>query len=315
MISQNLRAIIPVNPPPPPSYPCAIDDLRTVPVFAGKNGRAQFQQYNDGFQAPPFIVRDKNGALVKIKKWYITTDVPVTVTHFDGVKNVFYQKTYTPEEAAFINIPGAYVWPSYRPAPSGAFQILEGQRRQLPNDGLSAWADAGSLAQELKAAGWQVENVEEFKSEGVFAVQYDVSEVRRMWNINIRLADGSFQPQNAGLLFKMKYANGVGAPGEWLGPNKASTPSWAAYGFESGEFSVAPEVPIPVRPLLDNETLKVTPFGVQVIKYEANQVEAGGGDAKSLDALGIRINGLSVMLANLVTKLDRLLGAFGIGGN
>jgi len=65
---------------------------------------------------------------------------------------------------------------------------------------------------------------------------------------------------------KLKYVNGVGAPGAWdLAPR---SPMWVPEYPDTGEQDTRPEVPMPVRRLLPGERIVTGFAGLVMVQRE-----------------------------------------------
>ncbi len=283
--------------PDEPYYP--IDRLYLFDRYDRRSWERAF-----GEQAPPF---DKSR---RPKRWADTSALEgvaepdsqfVEYDYFDLASRSFKKMRLSVQEAAAPNLPGAYVYPEYEPAPTPAVvRHPDGGASPINPLMLASREEAEALRKEL--GGDSV--VESGLSAGPFQIDWR-GEQRRMWGVRI-----GGQLYNAGLLLRRKYSHGVGAPGEWtFSPN--GQPVWRPARRETGENDPRPEVPVPCRRLAPNEALYLdNPF--QVIVYrtdresEFNRTEAGAaGFPPDVRALLERIDAnVQQLLAMSMMKLD-----------
>jgi hypothetical protein len=215
-----------------------------------------------GAQAPPW---DKAR---RIKRWADSTALDegadpaghlVEYTYFDFSSRSFQKFVLTAAEAAAPNLPGRYVYPKYVIEPSPA--VVVGPAPLAPQplsaDILAHKEEAEALAAELGAE--EVVEAATFTS-GAFRIEWN-GERRRQWLLRI-----GAESYNAGLLLKSRHAYGVGAPGQW--ERTPGGPVWVSFVQDTGEQDPRPEVPIPCRPLFEQEALHITPFGVMVYRQD-----------------------------------------------
>lgn len=239
----------PVIPPQPEEVLYGPDKLQLFPRLTRATYREKY-----GVEPPPW---DK---AKRIKRWFDTSvlegveDAENHVVQYEvfdatrprGVRVL----AMTAAEAAAPNLPGAAVYPKYVVAPTPAVIVapISGEKSGVNPEHLSDRAEAVALAAEL---GLDAAAVRE-SSLAMFVVYWN-GERRRPWVIEWKGSD-----LQVSLLLRMRYANGVGAPGRW--DVSGTSPVWVPEAPETGEQDMRPEIPIPVRPLLPNERI-VTGFG------------------------------------------------------
>lgn len=198
----------------------------------------------------------------KIKRWFDTSvlegfsgDIDNEVVAYDVFEPSSATGTrrlvLTLREASTPNLPGAVSYPKYVIAPTPAVVItpITGERTPVNPSYLSLREEAEALAREL---GVESAAVRESALTG-FTTAWN-GEQRRPWVVEFR---GT--PHQVSLLLQRKYAHGVGAPGRW--DLSGEQPVWAPEQQDTGERDLRPEVPIPMRRLLEFEQLdKPSPF-------------------------------------------------------
>lgn len=206
----------------------------------------------------------------RIKRWFDTS----VLENFSGdpenevvAYDVFDAKSetgtrrmvLTVAEASTPNLPGKMVYPKYVVAPTPALIVtpVTGETQGLNSNTICAYREAVALAAEL---GLGPDAVRESALGGLFRVEWN-GEERRAWVIAWR-----GENLQVSLLLKLKYANGVGAPGRWN--LDATSPTWMSEAQETGEQDTRPEVPIPVRKLLPGEKVASGFGGLMMIQRE-----------------------------------------------
>jgi len=192
----------------------------------------------------------------------------------DGTNVIVKENVITVAEAISVNLPGKYSWLKWVP------EVVDGYVKS-PYDGSVTAINPNFVSTRLQA--------EEMKDElgGVairettfarFVLKWGLSEERRLFNVKLRgTTNKEGKWNNVGLLLKMKYRQGVGAPGKFESP--ATEPRWIPKKSEApDEYDLRPEVPIPVRALLPNESARLG-FGgiITIFKDGAGEGSAGGG--------------------------------------
>jgi hypothetical protein len=165
----------------------------------------------------------------------------------------------TPDEARSLNVTGRYVYPDDVIQPTSAVvEDMNGGEQPISPEFLSHRAEAEILRAEMDART-VVENTLER-----FTVHWR-GETRRWWLIRRRA-----RSWNAGLLLRIRYRDGVGAPGVWT--NLDSTrPKWITTPqiIENDTR----EVLVPIRQLASDERIQLSPWGDTVYR-----VDSTGGD-------------------------------------
>ncbi len=211
----------------------------------------------------------------RIKRWFDTSHLeagvdPKTVveyTYFDYASRTFKTMTMTAQEAASVNLPGVKSYPKYAVEPTPAEVVgPNGPVGPLNPELLSTLVQAEGLSVTIQGEG--VKESDGFK-DGGYTIAWN-GEKRRMHMI---LREGHWY--NVGLLLASRNKGGIGSPGVWVLQEKVP-PSWAPQGEENGEQDIRPEIPIPVRPLLENEILLVNRFGAHVVRKDiASELNPG----------------------------------------
>jgi len=212
-----------------------------------------------------------------IKRWadFTVKDEPLTNEYryiylaSDGIKAVVKENVISIGEAISVNLPGKYSWPKWDPAPvMGHVLAPDGSQTAISRWFVSTRAQAETLRVEFDAV-----RIAENSLAGPFRMIYDRSEDRRIWNIKLRgTANKEGDWNSVGLHLRQKFRQGVGAPGEWTAT--ATAPRWVPKKSDTpDEFDARPEIPIPIRALLPNETAKLGLSGVIMIMKDA----ASGG--------------------------------------
>lgn len=183
----------------------------------------------------------------------------VEYDYFDFGAREFRKLSLSVNEAETPNLPGRYVYPKYEPAPTPAVVMNPGGSTSPINPVMLASRDeAEALAAELDADAV----LEQDQFAGAFRIDWS-GETRRIFMLRI-----GGQLYNAGLLLARKNRHGVGAPGEWT-RGSSGQPIWIPKPQETGEDDRRPEVPMPIRPLLENEQLYLgNPFKVIVYRTD-----------------------------------------------
>jgi hypothetical protein len=242
-------------------------------VYYGVGALALFQTFTRdkylsafGVQAPPY---DPTRV---VKSWFdstVDTSNPSNVALYNVVAqdqngNWGLQQLVMPaQEAATVNLTGGISYPPYVVAPTQATRGGSGINALY----LSLTSDAQQLMTEIGGA-----SIIDEGNSPVFPVIYPANEPRRVWDIVFQ-----GEPLNVGLLLAAKYANGVGAPGQWN--TSSGTPVWVpAPPPPTGAGDTRPPRPMPVRSLLPNEKFQTGLMGVGIIRtdlQESNGEQSG----------------------------------------
>ena len=249
------------NPKPQPAerrYPVASLDLFT------QYGRADYKEKFKQ-QAPPFDPKRP------IQRWFDTTPQTGNVTYTVFAGDKIQQLTITAEAARTPNLPGKYDYPRYTFGPTKAKTVApNGLTEGVNPEILVDPAIARSLAQEVVGTAIEAALLEGWTYEWA-------DETRRPFDIEV-----NGKRHAAFALLKMKYAQGVGAPGHWIAT--PGGPIWVSEVQPTGETVVA-VTPMPIRPLLPNEKLVSGGlFGGYLIErsdVEGEPTGGGGGLTKA----------------------------------
>jgi hypothetical protein len=226
---------------------------------------------------------------LKIKRWADLTvkDKPTTSEYrylhlvSDGKNAIVQENVITVGEAISVNLPGKYSWAKWKPAPVMGYVLapLNGLRTPISENFVSTRLQAEEMKRELDAA-----QIIEQTFTGPFRIIYEKEEDRRLFLVRLRGTAG--KPgilTSVGLLLRMKYRQGVGAPGKWESP--ATEPRWIPKKSDApGEYDARPEVPIPIRALLSNETPKLGFAGIITI-FKDKSDGGGGSDDEILQRI------------------------------
>lgn len=214
--------------------------------------------YRERFgQEPPQWNKER-----RIQRWFDPDPPPDgTYTYFDAATGTFKAMTVPLEEARTPNLPGAYSYPKWSPAPTPAVTMNLLTRETWPINPhlLCEFEEAIALAAEL---GIGQSFVRENRFGGAYFGHVWNGETRRLWVIDVPRGGETVSLQ-AALLLGKRHTAGVGAPGRW--DQSGAEPVWVPeVPGDSGENDPRPEVPIPCRGLRPDEKLRKveTPFGV-----------------------------------------------------
>lgn len=201
------------------------------------------------------------------------------------------QRALTNAEAAAVNLPGKYDFPKYTPKSSGVYvhqyddsgtKLTGKQYLTGITESLSLSLEAVQMKEEMEDAGFACGEIFESSQGGVYALQFDPDEKRRLWYIMRGDKNGGY---NVGRLLVQKYAYGVGAPGSWVAADDdPKTPVWrSSLTPDVGEHDTRPEIPCPQRTLLANEEAVYDGFTGQVmIRRVDNPVVQAANDAAAM---------------------------------
>jgi len=184
-------------------------------------------------------------------------------------------------EATAVNIPGAYVYPTYEVLPTPAVvRAPDGSVQPLNAGHLCSKEEAELLRVELSADAIVRQGINKFE----FVWH---GEARRLWLI--RKGDRLW---NAGLLSRNRHRGGVGAPGLWAFPS--GRPVFVnAKQVTNNDLD---EVLVPITPLAGDEELRISPFGDVMVWQKGTPGGDGGGSAVTLE-----------YLKRIDSKLDQVL--------
>ena len=211
----------------------------------------------------------------------LPADEPYVVRYWDvtGGKATLRSEVITAFEASHPNLPGLFDYPKYTPRKSGLYvpkaDEADRGRQYVDVYSIADFATAEALRVEVKAAGFDVaDNIEEEQLAPPFSYVAESGEDRRVLNI---IVNG--QPQNVGWMLKNRYAQGIGSPGQWKQFDSGSVAWQTAVSPDVGTFDPRPEVHIPSRGLLPNESVVVVQIGTVQIRRTDLQTPATDADA------------------------------------
>ncbi len=262
---------------PEPNIP-AVPDEPHYPVEAlqifDRHDRASWERAV-GEQAPPWDPKRLTKTWADPAARELAPDKKIKYNVFDHAARKFTEIELTAFEASTPNLKGAFIYPEYIvPSTPAVIVNPDGGEGALSPRMICYRTEAQELADELNATS-VVEN-----RLGKFRLEWR-GEQRRMWLIRL-----GANLHSAALLLLRKYRNGVGAPGKWIMESHGQ-PTWIAEQQETG-VGVPGEVPIPSRPLADNEALylghpmKVTVYRTDM-ESDFNKPDGGGSTAFPAD--------------------------------
>jgi len=279
----------PVSVPIVPGQPLGRDvyGKESLYLFKLYDRASYFAEF--GVQAPPCDPKRK------MKRWFDSTAAGKYKAFGQDARGypLICDLTLSPEEASTVNLPGKSDYPAYSPAPTTAVvRDYQGAPSQIDPYYLSTREEAFAMCAEL---GVDTVALSEVNDVGPFEVDWR-GEARRFFCIGA-------QQEYVGQLLRLKYANGVGAPGHWMifenkhawvVDNPASEPA-------SGE-----EVQVPVRDLLPDERIIVGFGGTPLIGRGDAQVELSpftAVDRIVLNDLNDRVKALETLLGSIQASL------------
>lgn len=249
-----------------------------------------FQKFDRASYKAAFGVDAPNWDATKpLKRWFDTSATPgpyKTVQGHVGTVSIIPLDVLNPAQ---VNLPGLIPYAPYVVAPTQATRggaTLNANYLCLPSDAQALMVEIG---------GTKV--IQEDST--FFPVTYPANEPRRLCDI---VCGGAALP--AGLLLLQKNgANGIGAPGKWIGVGTAN-PNWVSDplppdGIHSGVATA--EVPVPVRDLLPNEKISANLAGAQIERTDLGGPgpSPAGGSFTDVDR---------ATLADIQRKMNQLLG-------
>jgi len=283
---------LPVVPAQPDLPQYGVGSLALFKTFTRDSYLAAF-----GVQAPPFDPTKKP------KHWFDTSvtgapDDVVSYLRCMGVDQAGNPKPFknfgiTVADAETVNLPGAFNYPAYNPAPT---QATAGGSL-LNNRYLCLKEEADELCVEINAAMPPTKQYEVYEAAlgGPFAYYYPPNEPRRVYQIG---------PLNAGLLLSAKNQQGVGKPGKWVLENpNGEEPVWKWDPVPATSNNLA-AVEMPLRELLPNEKLVANLFAgvvIQRIDKQPPSPAAGGFTQQDRDMLVDIHDNIHKILKLLVT--------------
>jgi len=280
--------------PNEPFYP--IDRLYRFKRYDRASWEVEF-----GAQAPPWDPK-------RPKKYWADTsavtnvedpdNTPVVYDYFDFNTRSFKKMKLSASEAATPNLPGQYTYPAYVIMPTSAvMNDPDGGKTTLNPKILCYRTEAEEIAKELGAD--TVVQSQAFTT-GPFTIDWN-KEHRRIWLI--RLGSNYL---SAAALVQAKAKNGVGAPGKWQ-ILESGQPVWIPEPLETGEHDPRPEVPVPCRPLAENEALYLG-HPMKVIVYRTDmESEYNQAAAPSSDGTADFPADMRILLERIDANLQQLL--------
>lgn len=248
---------MPINRPIIPAQPTearyGIEKLYTCPRLT----RAIYGEMF-GEQAPAYNSKER------IKRWQDKSvleglldpaNFPVKVLVYVAPDNLRWL-TMTALEAATPNLPGVTVWPKYVNPVATPTVIVgpDGDRLQISGETLVDLLLARFVVNEINATLSPTFSLVPASAPWPWNIVWGLELRRRM---NFSNGKNEF---DAALILKGRFANGLGSPGAWaLGPDGG--PRWTSETPIDGEQDLRPEIPMPCRPLLENERFETVTFG------------------------------------------------------
>jgi hypothetical protein len=269
---------VPLPKPQPQQPRYGIHELYLFREFTRENYEQTF-----GLQPPAF------DPTRPVKAWFDSSAaerLPGEVVTYSVVRKVANEMAWqvapfviTAEQAAHVNLPGAYRYPAYKPAATPATVGAQ----SLNPVYLTSYDEATNLAKEIGAQQVYEAPVPTIPGQDI---NWN-GEARRPWHV--RMVNG--HAYAAGILIAQKCARGVGAPGFWR-LSQQGDPVWQPLE-QIASVPNANVMPVPVRDLLPNERFGADSFSASpaVIRTDLELPGSGPvGDAAwkaaVLDALG-----------------------------
>ena len=199
-------------------------------------------------------------------------------------------------EAARPNLPGVASFPKYTPAETTTARMVGAGGSQEINglalaDPAAATAIAGEIGRDL---GIQV-SVQKVPDPWPWVIVWG-GETRR----NLTLVTSTGQSWDAETLLRQRFAAGVGAPGRWVQGQSGVT--FVPDTPQTGEMDLRPEIPMACRPLLPNERLDFSPFGVAVVRTDLTQDQLAPGTGGLTAAQDAILNKVGRDVTELLAK-------------
>jgi len=219
--------------------------IETLELFRQVN-RAQYEA-EFGEQAPPFDVTRPD------KLWCDNSETAgnyMRISRDETGKPSIVPMTMSRELAASVNIPGAYRWPKYTPAPTQAAAQFKDETGRIVAT-VPVQASDLTMEDETRAIALEVGGVfARDTSWAAISVVWPADEQRRLYLVHVGSAT-----YNAGQLLRQKYVNGIGAPGKWV--NNTSGLRWEPAPQPTAQLDpkVNP-VPVPCRQLAADEEFR-----------------------------------------------------------
>lgn len=233
--------------------------IQTLELFP-RYTRVSFEK-TFGQQAPEF------DPTTPPKFWIATPPVTApftTYTYYDKDPNTgqprLNQQTLAAAIANAINLPGHAVHPAFTNDPTTTAQAITtetGQVSAVNAARLSTMETADTIANEIEH-DLNIKAAVQQETEPEFQITWN-TEKRRLFTIEIP----GFPPANVANLAIVRYAHGVGYPGNWS-LNAIGGLVWTDSHQPDGTSDPRPAVPVPMRPLNPGEHVIATPFGIEV---------------------------------------------------
>jgi hypothetical protein len=258
-LSGIVSAQSPVVKPQPNEKTYSVTELYLFKTYTRESYEKTF-----GVQPPPF------DSTKPIKTWFDSTVTTPTVSYqtldLNSLKNV--TLVLKKEDAAAVNLPGAYRYSPYIVKPSECLsQSTSAPTPPAPVNPtyLSTRLEAEALASEV--GGSVVLATDPGGSMESFLVSCPNTDNRNVWEVQFKTSRVL-----AGQLMLAKNAKGIGAPGFWdlSGPS----PVWVS---KEPVVTSSNYMRIPVRSLLPNEKYNQTPFGLFITRTDLDGPNGTGG--------------------------------------
>lgn len=269
------KAVVPAQPDLP-RYP--LSALALTRLYDRAEYEAAF-----GMQPPPF------DPTRPIKRWVITDAVigPTTYLFWDGKSQSIGKFVASKQGAAAVNISGAYRYPKWVNDPESSARVQSDAGVQ-PINGLSLVRpeDAELVATELRRDlnDITIQAVQTNPGSGPFRVLWN-TETRRRFVIIVggiaRMAES---------LVSQRYERGVGHPGKWI--MDGAEPRFVPAQVATEPPPNAEEIPVPLRALLPNERIEVSPFAGPVVVRADMESAPAGSDGDRLAAIEAKLDKL-----------------------
>jgi hypothetical protein len=230
-------------------------------LFAVWLDRASFLAAN-GVQAPPF-----NPAL-PVKEWADASPSGQPYLAFDTTAGNTVELPLPASVADTVNLPGTYTYPTYADTPTDAtLNWPYGVASPIDAATVCLEAEAQAIAKAIAFLfPGKTVTVVDASSVGVYYTVYH-NDPRRQWGIEVN----GVSPLGEGFVLYAKtlmlesYIGGVGAPGHWVYGPVSGEPVTTLYiqWVRDAQVTAAPAgaitLPVPIRPLLADESFKLIP--------------------------------------------------------
>lgn len=257
---------IPSAPPQPNQPVYGMDALALFQRYTRDSYRAKF-----GVEAPAWdSTRGK-------KDWFDSTAIGNKSYTVAGVSSLL-SLSLLSAEASTVNLPGLPAFEKWNPAPVTAPRA-DGSAF-VNNLLVSTKAQADALAAEL--GGTNVMEQADFPGA---LITWPAGEERRIYVFTI---PGLAFPVNVGEKLAMKYAKGIGWPGQWTGLDPTWQPGVLNDGISSGANTL-PAVAMPLRSLLPNEKIGTSALSMVITRTDlASPTSPAGGSFTDADRVTLQ---------------------------